>query len=147
MRIIAVDDKPLPRRALVRAIEQADPEAQITACASADEVLALPDLTSYTVAFVDIDMPGFRKEDISLELQNGYLTVTATKGLDKDTTQSGKVIRKERYSGTMQRSFYVGDTLTEADISAKLDCGVLSLCIPKKEARKIPEKKVIMIEG
>ena len=96
---------------------------------------------------VDIDMPGFRKEDISLELQNGYLTVTATKGLDKDTTQSGKVIRKERYSGTMQRSFYVGDTLTEADISAKLDCGVLSLCIPKKEAKKIPEKKVIMIEG
>ncbi len=96
---------------------------------------------------VDVDLPGFKKEDISLELQNGYLTVTASKGLDTEQTKKGKVIRQERYAGTMQRSFYVGDALTEADITAKLEHGVLSLCIPKKDERKLPEKKVIMIEG
>ena len=91
---------------------------------------------------VDIDLPGFKKEDITLELQNGYLTVTASKGLDKDeTTKKGKIIRQERWAGTMQRSFYVGD------IGAKLEHGVLSLNIPKKEEKKLPEKKVIMIEG
>ena len=97
---------------------------------------------------VDIDLPGFKKEDLNLELQNGYLTVTATKGLNKDeTTKKGRLIRQERYAGTMQRSFYVGDALTEEDITAKLEHGVLSLCIPKKDERKLPEKKVIMIEG
>ena len=94
---------------------------------------------------VDVDLPGFKKEDISLELQNGYLTVKASKGVE--TEHKGKVIRQERYAGTMQRSFYVGDALTEADIGAKLEHGVLSLTIPKKEAVKVPEKKVIMIEG
>ena len=97
---------------------------------------------------VDIDLPGFKKEDLNLELQNGYLTVTATKGLNKDeTTKKGRLIRQERYAGTMQRSFYVGDALTDEDITAKLEHGVLSLSIPKKDERKLPEKKVIMIEG
>ena len=97
---------------------------------------------------VSIDLPGFKKEDITLELDNGYLTVTAAKGLDNDeTTKKGKVLRQERWSGTMQRSFYVGDALTEADIGAKLEHGVLSLNIPKKEEKKLPEKKTIMIEG
>ena len=74
--------------------------------------------------------------------------MTASKGLDKDkTTKKGKVIRQERWAGTLQRSFYVGDALTEADIGAKLEHGVLSLNIPKKEEKKLPEKKVIMIEG
>jgi HSP20 family molecular chaperone IbpA len=94
---------------------------------------------------VDIDLPGFKKEDINLELQNGYLTVSATKGIDKET--KGKTIRQERYVGSMQRSFYVGDALTETDIAAKLENGVLRLNIPKKDAKKLPEKKVIMIEG
>ena len=96
---------------------------------------------------VDIDLPGFKKDEITLDLQNGYLTVTAAKGVDKDeATPKGKVIRQERWAGTMQRSFYVGDALTEEDITAKLEHGVLSLNIPKKEERKLPEKKVIMIE-
>jgi len=94
---------------------------------------------------VDVDLPGFRKEDINLELQNGYLTLTAAKNLEKES--KGKLIRKERYTGTMQRSFYVGDTLTETDIGAKLENGVLSLSIPKVDAKKLPEKKTIMIEG
>ena len=97
---------------------------------------------------VDIDLPGFKKEEVTLELENGYLTVTAAKGLDRDeTTPKGRLIRQERYVGTMKRSFYVGDALTEADIGAKLEHGVLSLNIPKKDEKKLPEKKVIMIEG
>jgi len=97
---------------------------------------------------VDMDLPGFKKEEISLELNNGYLTVSAAKGLDKDENdKKGKLIRQERYAGSMQRSFYVGENLTEEDIKASFKHGVLSLTIPKKEAPKLPEKKTIMIEG
>ena len=97
---------------------------------------------------VDIDLPGFRKDEITLTLEKGYLTVGAAKGLDKDeTTKKGKVIRQERYAGALQRSFYVGDNLTEKDIAARFENGVLSLSVPKAEARKLPEKKTIMIEG
>ena len=97
---------------------------------------------------VDIDLPGFKKDEITIELNNGYLTVSAAKGLDKDENdKKGKLIRQERYAGALQRSFYVGDALTETDIGAKLEHGVLSLNIPKKEEKKLPEKKVIMIEG
>ena len=97
---------------------------------------------------VDIDLPGFKKDEVTLELENGYLTVTAAKGLDKDeTTKKGKLIRQERYAGTLQRSFYVGEELTQADIGAKLEHGVLSINVPKKDAKKLPEKQTIMIEG
>ncbi len=97
---------------------------------------------------VDIDLPGFKKDEIALSLDNGYLTVSASKGLDKDEKdKKGKVIRQERYAGSMQRSFYVGEQLTEEDIKAKFENGVLKLFIPKKEAKAIPEKKCIMIEG
>ena len=97
---------------------------------------------------VDIDLPGFKKDEITLTLENGYLTVGAAKGLDKDETdKKGKIIRQERYAGALQRSFYVGDALTEQDITARFENGVLSLNVPKRDARKLPEKKVIMIEG
>ena len=97
---------------------------------------------------VDIDLPGFKKDEITLTLENGYLTVGAAKGLDKDETdKKGKIIRQERYAGTLQRSFYVGDGLTETDVTARFENGVLSLNVPKRDARKLPEKKVIMIEG
>ena len=97
---------------------------------------------------VDIDLPGFKKEEITLSLEKGYLTVNAAKGLNKDETdKKGKLIRQERYAGSMQRTFYVGDGLTETDITARFENGVLSLTLPKEEARKLPEKKVIMIEG
>ena len=97
---------------------------------------------------VDIDLPGFKKEELTLNLENGYLTVGAAKGLEEEkTTKKGKVIRQERWAGSMQRTFYVGDALTEEDIGAKFENGVLSLTIPKKEAKPLPEKKTIMIEG
>ena len=96
---------------------------------------------------VDIDLPGFNKEEIKLSIENGYLFVGAEKTLDQDQkNKKGKLIRQERYAGSMQRSFYVGDTLTEEDIIAKFEDGVLKLYVPKKEARKIPEKKTIAIE-
>ncbi len=100
--------------------------------------------THYTV---DIDLPGFKKDEIDLKLENGYLTVSAEKGLDKDETdKKGKVICQERYAGAMQRSFYVGDAVTEEDVKAKFEDGVLQIEIPKKE-EKLPERKTIMIEG
>ncbi|MBQ1368656.1 MAG: Hsp20/alpha crystallin family protein, partial [Firmicutes bacterium] len=96
---------------------------------------------------VDIDLPGFKKDQIQLSLENGYLTVTASKEVEKDKAKKGKTIRQERYDGTMQRSFYVGEALTEKDITAKLEHGVLSLAIPKGVEEKLPEKKLIAIEG
>ena len=97
---------------------------------------------------VDIDLPGFKKEEITLNLENGYLVIGAAKGLDKDEkTKKGRLIRQERYAGAMQRSFYVGEHITEEDIKAKFEDGVLKLTVPKREAPKVPEKKTILIEG
>jgi len=97
---------------------------------------------------LDVELPGFKKDEIKLELNSGYLTISTEKNLEKDEkNQQGKILRQERYSGTMQRSFYVGGSITEEDIKAKYENGVLSLMIPKKEARKVPEKKQILIEG
>ena len=97
---------------------------------------------------VEIDLPGFKKEDISVELENGYLTVTANKGFDKDEKdKQGRMIRQERYAGSMQRSFYVGQNMTEEDVKARFEDGVLHLNLPKKDAKKVPEKKTICIEG
>ena len=94
---------------------------------------------------VDVDLPGFNKDEIKLELKNGYLTISTEKSLNKEN--KGKMLRQERYVGTMQRTFFVGESLTEEDIKARYENGVLSLLIPKKEARKVPEKKQILIEG
>lgn len=97
---------------------------------------------------VAMDLPGFKKEDISAKLENGYLTITAFKGLDKDEkNEEGKYIRRERYSGSCSRSFYVGDGVTEEDIKARFEDGILKLDIPKKDAEKIEQKKYISIEG
>lgn len=97
---------------------------------------------------VEIDLPGFKKEDIKVELNDGYLTITAEKGLkEEEKNKTGKIVRQERYSGTMSRSFYVGEQMTAEDITAKYEDGVLSLNVPKKEEKKLPEKHTIMIEG
>ena len=97
---------------------------------------------------VDIDLPGFSKDEINLELKDGYLTVSAAKGLDKDeTSKKGKLIRQERYAGAMQRSFYVGDSVKVEDVKAKFEDGVLRLSIPKKELKELPGNNTIAIEG
>ena len=97
---------------------------------------------------VDVDLPGFKKDDIHLELNNGTLTISAEKAMEKkEENDQGKVLRQERYSGAMSRSFYVGEQMTEEDIKARYEDGVLHLTVPKKDARKVPEKKTILIEG
>ena len=97
---------------------------------------------------VDVALPGFKTDEIHLELNNGYLTISTEKTLEKDNEgKKGKMLRQERYSGVMQRSFFVGEHLTEEDIKASYENGVLHVMIPKKEARKVPEKKTILIEG
>ena len=97
---------------------------------------------------VDIDLPGFKKDEINAQLDNGYLTISAAKGLDKEEkNKEGKYIRKERYAGAMSRSFYVGDALTQEDIKAKYESGILRLSVPKKEAKAVENKKYIAIEG
>ena len=97
---------------------------------------------------VDIDLPGFKKDEISAKLDDGYLTISASKGLDKDEkNKEGKYIRKERYAGAMSRSFYVGGAVTEEDIKAKYEDGILRLSIPKKETKAVENKKYIAIEG
>ena len=97
---------------------------------------------------VVIDIPGFKKEEITVELDEGYLTINAAKGLDKDENdKKGKLIRQERYAGSMTRSFYVGENVQKEDIEATYRPGVLQLTIPKNAMEKIPEKNLIAIEG
>ena len=97
---------------------------------------------------VDIDLPGFKKDEINAQLDKGYLTISAAKGLDKDEKdKKGKYIRKERYAGAMSRSFYVGEGVTQEDIKAKYEDGILRLSVPKKEAKAVENKKYIAIEG
>ena len=97
---------------------------------------------------VDIDLPGFKKDEINIQLDNGYLSISAAKGLDKDEQdKEGKYIRKERYAGSMSRSFYVGNAITQDDIKAKYEIGILRLSVPKKAAEEIESAKRIAIEG
>ena len=98
---------------------------------------------------LEMDLPGFKKDEIEAKLENGYLTISAAKGLDKEekNEKDGKYIRKERYSGAMSRSFYVGDELKQEDIKAKYQDGILKLSVPKKEQKKVETTKHIAIEG
>ena len=98
---------------------------------------------------VDIDLPGFKKDEIQIELHDGTVTVSAEKGLDKDEQdKDGKYIRRERYAGGMSRSFYVGEHITEADIHPKYENGILSFFVPKAKEQAVEEKKhYISIEG
>ena len=95
---------------------------------------------------LDIDLPGFKKDEITAELKDGYLTVSAAKGLDKDEEdKKGRYIRRERYAGSMSRSFYVGDVKPE-EVSAKFENGILTLDVPKAGQKKLPENNRICIE-
>ena len=97
---------------------------------------------------LDIDLPGFKKDEISLTLDKGYLIVGAVKTVnEEEKDDKGTLLRQERYSGAMQRSFYVGDGIDENDVKAKFEDGVLSLSFPKEKEPEIPETKTIMIEG
>ncbi len=96
-----------------------------------------------------IDLPGFKKDEVTAKLEDGYLTISASKGMEKEEKdeKNGTFIRRERYTGQCSRSFYVGDGVNEDDIKAKFEDGILKLMIPKKEAKEIEQKKYIAIEG
>ena len=97
---------------------------------------------------LEMDLPGFRKEEVSVELNDGYITIRAAKGLDEDEKEkkTGKYIRRERYSGACERSFYVGEEVTQQDIKASFKHGILRLDIPKKEVKKVEQNNFISIE-
>ncbi len=97
---------------------------------------------------LSVDLPGFKKDQIQLQLSNGYLTVSAAKGVEEEEKdKKGRLVHQERFSGSMSRSYYVGENLEEEDIKAKFENGVLTLDFPKAEQKKLPERKTIQIEG
>lgn len=97
---------------------------------------------------MDIELPGFKKEDVSAKLENGYLTISAAKGLEKDEkTDKDVYIRRERYAGQCARTFYIGEDIRQEDIKAKFEDGILKVTIPKIERKAVEEKKYIAIEG
>ena len=96
---------------------------------------------------LDVDLPGFKKDEVKIELEDGYLTISASKGLDKDEKdKEGRYIRQERYTGQCSRSFYVGDAVEAKDISAKYEDGILKLSLPKVDQKQLPAKNSITIE-
>ena len=97
---------------------------------------------------LSVDLPGFKKEQIELKLENGYLTITAAKGLEEEEkNKKGKIVHQERYTGSMTRSFYIGENVQEEDVKAKFEDGVLTLDFPKEKPMNLPERKRILIEG
>lgn len=123
--------------------------AQNSIYGKADKNLMKTDIRETDSSFeLDIDLPGFKKENVTAQLENGYLTINASKSTDQDEQDAqGKYIRRERFTGHCSRSFYVGDAITQQDIRAKFENGILKLSIPKKDAKQVEQSKYISIEG
>lgn len=97
---------------------------------------------------LDVDLPGFKKDEVQVQLKDGYLTISAAKGLDKDEEdKKGNYIRRERYAGSTSRSFYICNGVKNEDVHAKFENGVLRLSVPKKAAEEIEADKYVSIEG
>ena len=97
---------------------------------------------------VEIDLPGFKKDEVQVELRDGYLVVSAEKGLDEDEQdkKTGKYLRRERYAGSCQRSFYVGESVKQEDLKAAFNNGILTVAVPKEVQKPVEEKQYITIE-
>ena len=97
---------------------------------------------------LDMDLPGFKKNEIMIKLENGYLMVSAAKAVDRDNqTEKGSYLRRERYVGSCSRSFYVGEDVRQDEIKARYEDGILRLSIPKKDKKQVEQSKYISIEG
>ena len=95
---------------------------------------------------LEIDLPGFKKDEVNVELKNGYLTIQAAKGLDKEEQdKKGKYIRQERYAGACSRSFYVGEDVEPEEVSAKFEDGILIISVPKAAKKQLPKQTSINI--
>ena len=95
---------------------------------------------------LDVDLPGFKKDEVTLELKDGVLTIQAVKGLDKDETdKKGKYIRQERYAGACSRTFYVGEGVEPEDVTARFENGILQLSIPKEAKKQLPKNTSVTI--
>ena len=133
---------------MIKQIDKIQRETVWTSCRQSDEDRYQREMKDgYEL---EIDLPGFKKDEVTAELNDGYLTVSAAKGLDQDEQEkeTGKYIRRERYAGACQRSYYVGEDITEEDIKAEFKHGILKLFVPKKEVKPaVEEKKYISIEG
>lgn len=96
---------------------------------------------------IDVDLPGFKKDEVQVQVDNGYLTISAAKGLDKDEQDhKGRYIRRERYAGQCSRSFYVGSGIQPQDVRAKYEDGILRLSLPKGQAAQLPQNNTVSIE-
>ena len=96
---------------------------------------------------IDVDLPGFKKDEVQVQVNNGYLTISTQKALEKDEkNKKGRMLRQERYAGMMQRSFYVGDQVTGQEISAKFEDGILKIHLPKAAPQLPAQKGLIAIE-
>ena len=96
---------------------------------------------------IDVDLPGFKKDEVQVQVNNGYLTISAAKGLDKDEQDhKGRYIRRERYAGQCSRSFYVGSGIQPQDVRAKYEDGILRLSLPKGQAAQLPQNNTVSIE-
>ena len=96
---------------------------------------------------LDIDLPGFKKDEVQLDLKDGYLTISAAKGFDKDQEdKKGKYIRQERYAGACSRNFFVGEGIEPRDVSAKFEDGILRVSLPKQVKKELPKNSTIAIE-
>ena len=96
---------------------------------------------------LDVDLPGVKKDEIQLKLEDGYLTISAAKGVDKDQQDDqGRYIRRERYAGQCSRSFYVGEGVEARDVSARFEDGILRLSLPKAAPQQLPKSTAIAIQ-
>ena len=96
---------------------------------------------------LNVDLPGFKKDQIKLQLQNGYLTISVAKGLDEqEKDKQGRIMHQERYTGAMSRSYYIGENLRQEDVKARFEDGVLTLRFPKEAPQKLPEQTFIPID-
>ena len=95
---------------------------------------------------LDVDLPGFKKDEVNVDLKDGYLTISAAKGVDKDEQdKAGKYIRQERYAGACSRTFYVGEDVEPEDVTAKFENGILQLSIPKAAKKQLPKNTSVTI--
>ena len=125
------------------------PSVDRIACSQNTSNLMRTDIKETEEGFaLDVELPGYKKEDVKVQLKDGYLTVSASKeSNDEVKDEEGRFLRRERYSGSMSRSFFVGEDTREEDIKAKFEDGILKLSFPKEAPKKVEEPKYIAIEG